>query len=224
RDLLAKHDTDTLGRVLDAHTLVKDATASMLRADIALSLGKSDEAAMLFKQAHVHAVAARELLRAEEGAVLDTGETSFLDQPNQEVNATSGEEYPGEFTNALPLVVLHTVDGSTHTYEGTINATSCVSVQAQLMVAEVPQTVLSLVLTTAPLADQSACAQGEAISYRATTTAPATVDLTSVLFNGGAVTWSVKEAALQIKTEEQTHANRGIFRRAIDGAQGMLYE
>ncbi|MBP9750192.1 MAG: hypothetical protein KBD21_05695, partial [Candidatus Pacebacteria bacterium] len=70
RDLLAKHDTDTLGRVLDAHTLVKDATASMLRADIALSLGKSGEAAMLFKQAHVHAVAARELLRAEEGAVL----------------------------------------------------------------------------------------------------------------------------------------------------------
>ncbi len=218
RNMLVERNTDSTDAALGAHTLVKDAAASMFRADIALSLGKSDEAAMLFKQAQAHAMAAQDLLEGEQNVP-----ESLSNPAHEEGQTPPEEEHSMNVLTPSSLTVLHSLEGSTHTYEGTIPATSCVSVHAKLLSAEVPQTVLSLELTTTPAIDEGVCVGGSEVSYRATTTAPVAADLTSVFFNGEAVTWSLKEVSSIVKSQEDDRLGHGLLRRALEGAQEMLY-
>lgn len=204
--LVARHVDGADGSGADAHRHLKDAMANMLRADIALSLEHRTEAMALFMQAYERANAARDLLRNE-----DVGPARPHDP----------EMSSGEIKSVIAtptLSVARSIIDSVHVYEGVLPDVSCASVKAELIMVEVPNTVLSLELTTIPFADGEVC-DGRVASYRATTSVPAAIDLTSVFLNGSEVTWSFSEAPI----EERSAANpRGLLQRTLEGAQKML--
>ncbi len=198
----------------DAYRYLKDAIASTFRADIALSLGNTEEAVILLSQAYARATAARDLLKGVDSA------DSTSNPPHDPALETIPEEISPEVVATSTLSVRHSFDDLVHTYEGVIPNISCVAVDAHLSVAEVPHTVLSLALTTTPLTSEDAC-EGQSVSYRATTSAPAAVDLISILLNGEAVSWSIEEV---VSREESTvpPQTESLIRRTIEGAQKML--
>lgn len=204
--LVARHVDGADGSGADAHRHLKDAMANMLRADIALSLEHRTEAEALFMQAYERANAARDLLRNE-----DVGP----------VRPHDPEMSSGEIKSVIAtptLSVARSIIDSVHVYEGVLPDVSCASVKAELIMVEVPNTVLSLELTTIPFADGEVC-DGRIASYRATTSVPAAIDLTSVFLNGSEVTWSFSEAPIE---ERSASNSRGLLQRTLEGAQKML--
>lgn len=204
--LAARHVDDVDGSVADAHRHLKDAMASMLRADIALSLEHRTEATALFIQAYERASAARDLLKNEDAESVRTHDSEMSSGGVRSEIATP------------TLSVARSVIDSVHVYEGILPGMSCASVEAELIMVEVPNTMLSLELTTTPFVDGEVC-DGQVASYRATTSVPAAINLTSVLLNGSEVTWSVSEASIEGHSATNS---KGLLQRTLESAQKML--
>jgi len=176
------YDTKTIE---EANRRIKDATAHVLRGEIALVLDEVHDARTLFRAADKEARRASELLAeaAEHDAVQALPQDEHVAPQEPRTTATP------------TLKVLHNYVEGVHTYSGTVELpTPCHTLTANAVVMESYPEQVQLVLTISPPAADLACTQvADKTLYAVEVTASADAQLTGITLASSNVPYALTE-------------------------------